>query len=229
MLKMLAPHLLWIAEMPVQRMGFEFGARMTAVRLPSGGLWVHSPIALTPALREDLEAVGPVRYLVAPSRMHYEHLAEFSRAFPRARVFAAASLQGVREMRDVRLDGLLGETPPAEWEGAFEQSPFRGSALYDEVDFFHPASRTLILTDLCFNIPAERSWTTRLFAGMLGILGRFSVSRSLRLTLRDRAAARASVERLLAWDFDRVLIAHGDYLETGGQEALRRAFEWLLR
>jgi hypothetical protein len=47
------------------------------------------------------------------------------------------------------------------------------------------------------------------------------------LPVRDRAAARRSLETILAWDFDRVVVTHGRALETGGREALRRAFAWL--
>jgi hypothetical protein len=49
-----------------------------------------------------------------------------------------------------------------------------------------------------------------------------------RLLVRDRAAARRSLERILAWDFERVVVAHGAVLESGGREALRAAYTWLL-
>jgi len=48
------------------------------------------------------------------------------------------------------------------------------------------------------------------------------------LLIRDRAAARACMERILDWDFDRVIVAHGDVLAHGGREALRRGYAWLL-
>ena len=92
----------------------------------------------------------------------------------------------------------------------------------------HPLSRTLLLTDLCFNIPTDRSWATRLTARILGVLGRLSTSRSFRLFLRDRDAARRSVARILAWDFDRVIISHGSMVKTDGKAAFRQAFGWLL-
>jgi Domain of unknown function (DUF4336) len=226
MLQELAPDQLWIADAPFALMGFELGARMTLVRLP-GGLFIHSPVALTPDLKAALDRLGPVACLVAPSRYHYLHAAEFARAYPDARLFCAPRLEP--GLKGLPLAGALGDEPPPDWAGVLEQSPFRGSSLYDEVDFFHPATRTLILTDLLFNIPRRRPWLTRLIARSLGILGRPGLSPSFRLTMRDRAAARASIERLLAWDFDRVIFSHGDIIETGGKEALQGAFAWLLR
>ena len=47
--------------------------------------------------------------------------------------------------------------------------------------------------------------------------------------MRDRAAARQSLEQILAWDFDRVIVAHGDIRESGGREALKAGYAWLLR
>ena len=47
--------------------------------------------------------------------------------------------------------------------------------------------------------------------------------------MRDRAAARQSLEQILAWDFDRVVVAHGDILDSGGHQALSAGYIWLLR
>ena len=225
MLQQLAPDQLWIAEMPAQRMGFEFGARMTVVRLADGSLFIHSPIELKAELKRELDELGPVGFVISPSRLHYMHLTDFAAAYPQAKIYAAPNFK--RKLQSVRLQGVLSDEPEPEWASVLDQAIFRGSWLYDEVDFFHRSSRTLILTDLCFNIPTNRSWTTRLTARMLGVLGQLSVSRSFSLTIRDWRAVRASLERILAWDFDRVIIAHGNIVGTNGKAAFGRAFAWL--
>jgi glyoxylase-like metal-dependent hydrolase (beta-lactamase superfamily II) len=45
--------------------------------------------------------------------------------------------------------------------------------------------------------------------------------------MSDHDAARASLERILEWDFDRVIIGHGDIVETDGREKLEQAFAWM--
>ena len=219
---------LWIADMPASKGGFEFGARMTVVRLPDGGLWVHSPVALQPDLKRQLDALGPVRAILSPAKMHYEHVPEFAQAYPEAKVFAVAGSRDLIAKR-ARVDAVLEEAPDPLWAEVMDQTHFRGSRLYDEVDFLHRPTRTLILTDLCFNIPENRNWSTRLWARLLGILGRLSVSHSLKLSLTDREQAQASIRRILAWDFDRVIITHGDWVPTGGKEAFRQAVDKVLR
>jgi hypothetical protein len=43
----------------------------------------------------------------------------------------------------------------------------------------------------------------------------------------DRAAARRSLDALLALPFDRLVVGHGAPLATGAQAALAAAYEWL--
>ena len=98
----------------------------------------------------------------------------------------------------------------------------------NEVVFLHRASRTLVVTDLCFNVRHSDHLGTRLFMRVNGAYGRFGPSRLLRSLVRDRPALRASLERILAWDFERVVVTHGEVLEHGGRDALRAGFAWLL-
>ena len=39
--------------------------------------------------------------------------------------------------------------------------------------------------------------------------------------------ARATIDQILAWDFDRVTVTHGEVLEHGGKERLAAAFAFL--
>jgi len=85
---------IWIADGPLVRfhylgMHLPFTTRMTLVRLRDGALWVHSPIALTPGLQREVEAVGPVRHLIAPNTFHYAFLTAWLTAYPGALSYGA--------------------------------------------------------------------------------------------------------------------------------------------
>jgi hypothetical protein len=68
----------------------------------------------------------------------------------------------------------------------------------------------------------------RLFHWLVGAApGRFGPHRLIRAGIRDRAAARRSLERILEWDFDRVVMSHGAVLERGGRARLRECFAFL--
>lgn len=214
---------LWVAEHAlVVPPGLRIGTRMGVVRLSDGGLFLHSPVPLADALRAALEALGPVRCIVAPNKLHWFYVAEHAKAFPEAVVYAAPGLAAKRP--ELPIHEELGERPPAAWSGDLEQVWVRGAPFLNEVDFFHPRSRTLLLTDLCFHIRDAEGLATRLFWRANGVWRRFGPSRMVRLTMRDKAAVRAAVDRILSWDFDRVTVTHGDVLETGGRDALREAY-----
>ena len=80
---------LWIVDGPAIDFGylglkFPFPTRMTIVRLADGGLWVHSPTELSASLRGEVDALGRVRHLVAPNRIHYWWMEEWLAAYPGA-------------------------------------------------------------------------------------------------------------------------------------------------
>jgi Domain of unknown function (DUF4336) len=217
---------IWIAERPQRFYGLEVGTRMTVIRLADGSLLLHSPVSLDPGLRRELESIGRVRFTVAPNRVHHLYAGAVAEAYPEARLWVAPGLD--RKRPDLVFVAVLGDEAPAEWKDEVDQVFFRGRPYENEVVFFHRASRTLIMCDLAFNFGPRAATPTRLLMRLLRSYGRFGPSRLDPLLIRDRRAARQSLERILAWDFDRVVVAHGDVLESGGREALRQGYAWLL-
>jgi hypothetical protein len=217
---------LWTVERPQRFYGLEVGTRMNVARLADGSLLLHSPVSLDAALRRELDALGPVRFAVAPNRVHHLHAGCVARAYPGAKLWIAPGLE--RKRPDLVFEGVLGDEPPPAWRGQLDQVFFRGRPYENEVVFFHRASRTLLLCDLAFHFGPRTHPATRLLMRLIRSYGRFGPSQLDPLLIRDRRAARESLERILAWDFDRVAVAHGDVLERGGREALRAGYAWLL-
>jgi hypothetical protein len=217
---------LWAVERPQRFYGLEVGSRMTVMRLEDGSLLLHSPVALDAGLRREIDGLGTVRYAVAPNRFHHLHAGDVARAYPGARLWVAAGVE--RKRPDLEIAGVLSDEAPAEWQREVDQRYFRGRPFENEVVFLHRASRTLLLCDLSFNFGPTAPVVTRVVMTLLGGYGCFRPTRLDPLLIRDRHAARRSLEQILAWDFDRVVIAHGDVLESGGREALRAGYRWLL-
>jgi hypothetical protein len=217
---------IWIADRPQRFYGLEVGTRMTVIRLADGSLLLHSPVSLDPELRRELDSIGRVRFAVAPNRVHHLHAGKVADAYPEVRLWVAPGLE--RKRPDLAFVGVLGDDAPAEWKKEVDQVFFRGRPYENEVVFLHRASGTLIMCDLAFNFGPRAAAPTRLLMRLLRSYGRFGPSKLDPLLIRDRRAARQSLERILAWDFDRVVVAHGDVLESGGREALRQGYSWLL-
>jgi hypothetical protein len=215
---------LWVAAAPLSFMGLRIGTRMTVVRLASGDLWVHSPIEPTPELRAEVDALGPVRHVVAPSLYHHLHAGQWKAAYPTAALWGPAAL--ARKRKDLELTETLEQTAGAAWTSELVPVHIDGCML-DETVFLHRATRTLVGSDLTENFTTSPHWPTRLYLKVSGIHGKVGWSRLMRVVYRDRPAARRSVEALLALDFDRIVIAHGDVIRRDGKAALRETFRFL--
>lgn len=222
-LRELDPGHLWVAEEPSNFLGIPIGARSTIVRLEDGGLWVHSPVSPTIELRRELDEIGPVRCIVAPSCAHTVYPADWATLYPNAKLFVSPrwkkSLPSPPQ--------VLGENAPSLWSADLQQTLWLGNVLIDEVEFFHARSKTLIVCDLLFNLPDGMPPGQKLLARIAGVPFHPASSRLERVMTKDNRAARASLERMLAWDFERIVLSHGQVVESGGREVLRAGFDWL--
>lgn len=206
--------------MPHSMKGIELGARSTLVRVASGGLILCSPGPFEEAQFRAIESLGEVEAIVAPNTFHHLYLARGAERFPDARVFLAPGL--AEKVPGLPKGEVLGDEAPDAWRGTLKQRLMRGTTL-NEVVFFHPATRTLILTDMAFNI-RKAGFFTKIVMSMNGGFGKLAVTRVLRSTFRDEKTVKASVEGLLEWDFERVIVAHGEVVESGGREAMREVY-----
>ncbi len=216
---------LWTLARPQRFWGVETGTRMTVVRLSDGGLFVHCPVKLDDETRRSLDSLGPVRCIVAPSLFHHLYVGDWVRAYPGATVHPCPGLEEKR--RDIAWGGVLGAVPDARWATDLDQAEM--TARFErEVVFFHEKTRTLICADALLNLSTHPSRATRLVARLMtntapgkGWLERFAVE--------DWALGRRQADRLLEWDIDAVLLAHGEPVARDGREVVRRAYAWLPR
>ncbi|KAM7516731.1 hypothetical protein LguiA_006314 [Lonicera macranthoides] len=161
---------IWLFEQE-QALGFSSvstNIRMTVIKLKSGGLWVHAPIAPTKECIQLVKELGaPVEYIVLPT-FAYEHkifVGPFSRKFPRAQIWVAPrqwswplnlplEFFGIFRAKTIRDSDL--STP---WANEIEQkvlsSPEVGIGPYVEVAFYHKRSRTLLVTDAVIFVPKQ--------------------------------------------------------------------------
>jgi hypothetical protein len=218
---------LWCAAVDLRFLGVHMGTRMTLVRLGDGTLWVHSPIAITDALRAEVDALGKVAHLVAPNLFHHLFVGQWKAAYPDATMWLAPGLERKRPDLVADPQGVvtLGTAPPP-WDAEIAQAPLTGFSFH-EVLFHHRASRTLVSSDLLENFSGSPYVFTRAYLKLAGLYGRVGVSRVLRWAYRDRPAVKEALARVLAWDFDRIVIAHGAIVEHDAKRALAEAYAWL--
>ena len=204
-----------------------FTTRMTVVRLESGALWLHSPVQPTPERQRAVEQFGPVEHLVAPNKIHSLGIEPWKALYPSAKVWASP---GFNERHpDIAVDALLMSNVEAPWSGEIDHCVIDGHSVLDEVEFLHKPSKTLIVTDLIQKHEAAgERWPWRGVKRIAGILGEDGgVPLDVKLSIRDKTALRASIDTILGWDFDNLIIAHGHCLQGGARRDVARAFHWI--
>jgi hypothetical protein len=219
---------IWVADgPPVPFLGVPYPTRMTVVRLPGAGLWVCSPIRLDQHLRDAVSARGRVEHLVSPNKLHHLYLADWAQAWPNARLYASPGL--AKRRRDLSFTATLGDEPDPAWAADIDQVIVRGSIAMQEVVFFHRKSRTAIVTDLVQRFaPATLHGWRRLMMTLDGLVGPDgSTPREWRLSFWNRAAARRAKRKILDWDPQRVIVAHGEWIHDNGRAVVERALAWM--
>jgi hypothetical protein len=220
---------LFLSEGPVVRFlgAFPYPTRMGVARLRDGALWVWSPVAIDDALAHELDALGRVAHLVAPNKIHHLYLAAWVERYPDARLYAAPGLAAKRP--DLSFHAELGDAPDPTWAEEIDQVVFRGSLFMDEVVFFHRPSRTALVCDLIqrFAPDSLHGWRGLLMRldGLVGPDG--STPREWRASFWNRRPAREALGKALAWNPERLVIAHGELPEENGRDALAHGLRWL--
>ncbi|WP_067216027.1 DUF4336 domain-containing protein [Marinomonas gallaica] len=228
-MKMLADDI-WIFDgESVPFFGLPYSTRMTVVRLSSGDLWVHRPIKLSASIMEQVDNLGGVKYLIAPNQLHHLFLPEWMSAYPNAEVHGT---DGVMKKRsDLSFHAPLNNSQRYAWDSDIEHELFTGSPLMEECVFYHHHSGTLIVTDLVENFSGnEFNGCQRVVAKGAGILapnGKTPLDWRLSFIF-GKAKARKHFNKVLSWNPQVLVMAHGEIVSEETDRFLHRSFKWLL-
>jgi len=215
----------WVDTAPVRIVGMPLTSTMTVLRLGDGSLLLHSPVAMTPARRAAVDALGPVAHLYAPNLFHHLHLGAWATAYPSARLHAPAGLR--RKRPDLRCDRAHGSEADPALARVVDEVHVDGFRL-DESVLLHRPSRTLVVADLAHNVGRPSHPWAKLYTRAMGFYGRVGFSRTLRwVAVSDRTALRRSVDALLTLPFERLVVGHGTPIGAGAKDALAAAYAWL--
>ena len=222
---------LWVAEGEnVSFFGFPYPTRSVIARLANGDLWVWSPVKLTADLRNEVNSLGPVRHLVSPNKLHHLYVREWKAAYSEAQLWGPQTT--IKKRPDIKFEKALVDSAPAEWLADIDQTWFRGSLAMDEIVFLHRPSATAIIADLIQTFSDQflrEHWGCRCFLAHLDGLTKDKACAPLewRLSFINRAPARRARDKVLGWNCQRVIVAHGEWPHANGKTFLANSFCWL--
>lgn len=210
---------LWLLPYPLRMLGADLRRNVAVIRLRSGDLVIHSTGPFTPEDAAAVRALGHPAWMLDVMLRHDTFAKDGLAAFPG---IAYLGPDGYEKVVHRPVQPLL--PAPAAWGDELQVVRLEGVPSMEEHAVFHAPSRTLIVADLLFNFGAEASWWTHtLLLLAIGPKHNPGVSRSFWFTLKDRPAFERSLSAVMAWDFDRIVVGHGNVIERDGKAALGQA------
>ncbi len=226
------PETIYLVEYEIHFGGTDLFSRMTIVRLNDGKLWLHSACKLDAHLKSEIDQLGEVAYIIAPGNFHHLYVSDLQADYPNAETFLCPGLE--KKRTDLSFDWILGNRPDPRWELDFEQVVIQGTHIINEVAFLHKPTRTLILVDLLENIGDD-------YKHEAGLLLRFwwkvvfhmwnnpKPAPEYQLGWGDKEIVRKGLEKILSWDFERIIIAHGNLIEMDAKVVVIKAWQNVLK
>lgn len=214
---------LWVAEGALKAPGgMKMTIRSTVIQLDANNLMIISPIEPTAKLIQDISDIGLVKYIIAPNCMHHLFVNKFAANFPEAEIWGPADLHAKRN--DIQFHGVLdaGEVMP--WDRYADMHSIKARApLFEEFVFFHPKSRTVIVTDMMFNFHHFDNWLMVLIAKLNGGYNRLGMTRLGKMYFNSPESLKAGARRILDWKPENLIVAHGDIIQGGALPKLEVA------
>lgn len=226
-LREFVPDQVWLQEYPIHFAGCDFNARMAVVRISDKELLVHSPCEIDSATREAISALGDVACIVAPGTYHHLYVPSAQAAFPNAETYICPGIE--RKRPDLDFDWFLGDRPPAAWAEVLDQVLVRGNKFIWEVAFFHKPSKTLLLVDLIENFTDQTpnvNWVLKLWWKVVFQMWHNpKPAPEYQMGWKDKDAARISLQKILRWEFEKIILSHGDLIESDAKSMALAAWE----
>jgi hypothetical protein len=222
---------IWILEYPVRYAGINLFGRMTVVKLENGDLLIHDPCDISDEVKQEIDALGRVRYILAPGSYHHLFVTDFQQQYPDAETFLCPGLE--RKRPDIPFDWILGNRPDPRWGGLFDQVAIQGTRYMWEVAMFHKPSKTLILVDLLENIGDDYQHPASLFLRfwwkvVYKMWNNPKAAPEYQMGWGKKYIVKGGLEKILAWEAERIILAHGELIEGNVDSVLRSAWRTVL-
>ncbi len=212
---------IWLLRYPLKIMGLNAGRRVCIIRLASGKLVIHSTGPFSDHDRAAIGQLGEPGWIL-DAMLDHDTFGQAGRAAYPGIPYLGPS--GLDERVGFKTEPLA--PAPSEWREELLVLELRGAPSFSEHVLLHEPSGTLIVCDLLLNFPSPQGlWPSLLLTAAVGRQRSPGVSRRLRLAITDRDAFKDSIRALLRWDFDRIVVGHGEPIRANGKQLAAEAFE----
>lgn len=169
---------------------------------------------------EQLKILPKISDLVAPNLLHTVGIPKAQEIFNDAITWGP---ERAKELKPhIKWDQILTEN---NWPYQNELPLFQISGMpqANECVFIHKKSKTLIVTDLCFNLQDAKGFFPWIFLSLFGTYRKFGVSRMFLSYVKDKEAFQDSLAPIFEQDFENIVLSHGYNIVGGAKDRLKSA------
>jgi len=218
---------IWVKHFDFKLLGAPLGKTTTVIRL-GRDLLIHSAAPMTPPDVDAIKALGNPRWLMEGSRMHDTFASSLRGAFPEATYLLPPRFPLAAEIM-APVEKLRRKSLPGVWAGEIEVERIGGVPAVEEHAVWHRVSKTLILSDFVFNLGLPPGGRVPFFLRWVSGIKAFpATSRLVKLAVKDRGQLKKSVERILRWDIEQVVVGHGEIMTVNAKGLLKQTLNWAL-
>ncbi|MEZ4741560.1 MAG: DUF4336 domain-containing protein [Bdellovibrionota bacterium] len=188
--------------------------KMVLVKISGGGVVLISPLPDIKRFTSDIEGFGRITDIVAPNLYHNIGIEAATRLYPDAKLWGVTGYD--KKMSHFNWNFLDGDTWP--YSDVLSLHEIKGMPKFNEVEFLHKKSKTLIVTDLCFNHLHGKGFGNWFVFHIFDTYKRFAISRLFLKMVKERSSFEGSIKEILNLDFDKIILSHGVNVEHKAKE-----------
>lgn len=200
--------------------GFYFPARCIIVKNDTE-LTLISPGPFHEAVFNQIHTLGEVKHIVAPNCFHHAYINTAVRHFPGATLYMPKTLNKKYPGKFLaESENLLEQTQVSN----LQLKQVSGHKVLSETVFFEPNTKTLLVTDLIFNIKKTKNLMSSFIFTALTLKGKAKLSPLIKFTVKDKSLFYDDLREILNFDFQNIVMAHGDPITDQAKEVLQQAW-----
>jgi hypothetical protein len=189
------------------------------ITVPTGKILLspHPSMTIT-----ELQSMGNITDIVAPNLFHHLGIQNAVAAHPTAKLWSTKGLEEKR--KDIIWGDFLAENT---WPYQEELITINiaGVPKINEFLFLHKKSKTLFVTDFCFNILDDSGFGGWLLYNIFGTYKRFAISKIFIKSIANKESFQEFLKTLFSFEFDNIVMSHGYNIKGEGKAKLRAALE----
>lgn len=189
------------------------------VKLSTGSVLISPGSALNRDLLKSQESVTDI---VANNLFHHAGVPKAASLFSKAKIWGVEGLEKKRS--DINWTSFFHKDHwPHHSELPFIQ--IKGMSKVNEIVFFHVKSKTLIVSDLCFNLQGTKGFGPWLILSLFGTYNKFAVSKFLLKFIDNNEAFKNSLSEILNFEFENLIVGHGNAIQGNARSLFQKALK----